>query len=65
MVPIESVGVLTTADAQVVAPPERNDTMTAGISQLLCYEPMFGYRQEWYPMKGLEPGPRCGKGTAC
>ncbi len=57
VVPIESVGVLTTADGRVVTPLERNDTMTAGISQILCYEPMFGYRQEWYPMKGLEPGP--------
>ena len=57
VVPIESVGVLTTADGKVVTPLERNDTMTAGISQILCYEPMFGYRQEWYPMKGLEPGP--------
>ncbi len=46
VVPIESVGVLTTADGKVVAPLERNDTMTARISQLLCYEPMFGYRQE-------------------
>jgi hypothetical protein len=57
VVPITAVGVMTDGAGRVVTPLERNDTMTAGVSQVLCYEPMFGYRQEWFPVGGLEPGP--------
>ena len=28
----------------------RNDALTRGESQLICYEPIFGYSQEWFPM---------------
>jgi len=28
-----------------------------GISRLMCYEPMFGYRLEVFPIKTLHPGP--------
>jgi hypothetical protein len=38
-------------------PPGRNDVLTQGRSQLLCYEPLFGYRLEKFPVKTLRPGP--------
>jgi len=30
--------------------------VTKGYSQLFCYDPIFGYRLENFPKKGLEPG---------
>jgi hypothetical protein len=35
----------------------RNDVLIHGQSQILCYEPMFGFRLEFFPFKGLRPGP--------
>ncbi|MDP7037669.1 MAG: hypothetical protein QGI45_00805 [Myxococcota bacterium] len=35
----------------------RNDVMTQGYSQMVCYQPLFGYRQEKFPGQGLQPGP--------
>ena len=35
----------------------RNDTLTLGYSQLLCYHPMFGYRLEHLPVGLLRAGP--------
>lgn len=35
----------------------RNDALINGDSQLLCYEPMFGYRLEFLPFKSSHPGP--------
>jgi hypothetical protein len=40
-----------------IMPPGRNDVLTQGRSQLLCYEPLFGYRLEKFPVKTLRPGP--------
>ena len=34
-----------------------NDLIAAGASQLGCYNPMFGYRLENFPIKSLRPGP--------
>jgi hypothetical protein len=34
-----------------------NNTMVAGISQALCYNPIFGYRLEKYSAANLVPGP--------
>jgi hypothetical protein len=33
-----------------------NDAIAIKASQMLCYEPIFGYRLEQYPLKSLEPG---------
>lgn len=33
-----------------------NDLIVMGISQLRCYNPMFGYLLEWFPMAPLHPG---------
>lgn len=35
----------------------RNDALIHGESQLLCYEPMFGFRLEFLPFKSIRPGP--------
>jgi len=35
----------------------RNDALANGDSQLLCYEPMFGFRLEFLPLKSSHPGP--------
>ncbi len=35
----------------------RNDALINGNSQLLCYEPMFGFRLEFLPFKTIHPGP--------
>jgi hypothetical protein len=38
-------------------PVFRNNTFLKNRSQLLCYEPVFGYRLEHFPFKTLRPGP--------
>ncbi len=35
----------------------RNDAIAAGNSQLLCYEPMFGFSLELFPFKNIKLGP--------
>lgn len=34
----------------------RNDALIGGGSELTCYEPIFGYRLEWFPLYSLYPG---------
>jgi hypothetical protein len=34
-----------------------DDAMTRGQSQMLCYQPIFGYRLEHFPIGTLHPGP--------
>lgn len=34
-----------------------NDALAGGDCQLLCYEPMFGFRLEFLPFKTIHPGP--------
>jgi hypothetical protein len=38
-------------------PTQVNADFSFGISRLKCYEPMFGYRLEAFPIKTLHPGP--------
>jgi hypothetical protein len=33
-----------------------NDTLIAGVSQIYCYNPIFGYRLEKFSAEGLRPG---------
>jgi hypothetical protein len=35
---------------------ERNDLLVQGASQLACYNPLFGYRLESFPLRTLHPG---------
>ena len=34
----------------------RNDLMTLGVSPIGCYEAIFGYLLEWFPLHSLRPG---------
>ncbi len=34
----------------------RNDALTEGVSQLAAFEPIFGYRLEWFPFDGVHEG---------
>ena len=42
---------------QMRMPNNRNDMIAAGGSQLACYNPIFGYRLERFPVKTLHQGP--------
>lgn len=53
---IESLGVLTDDQGKILAPPDRNKTLANGMSQLLCYQPIFGYRLEKFPFGSIHPG---------
>ena len=48
--------------AQAMAGPQRlafggNDTFLGGVSQMYCYNPLFGYRLEKLNLSNLRPGP--------
>jgi len=38
----------------IPAPIDRNDALSRGGSQLVCYEPIFGYFQEWFPFARMQ-----------
>ena len=42
---------------RLLVPQDRNDDIAAGYSQLLCYQPMFGYGLERLHYGALRPGP--------
>jgi hypothetical protein len=44
------------ADGKVDMRLDRDDRLANGVSQIACYEPMFGYGLEWFPLKTLHPG---------
>lgn len=55
--PIAQVAWLVDAQGKPGMPLGRDDGLAQGVSQLLPYEPLFGYRLERYPLHGLAPGP--------
>jgi hypothetical protein len=54
---IKTIGVYRDENGNIVMPVFRNNALIHGASQLFCYEPMFGYRLENFPIKTLHPGP--------
>jgi hypothetical protein len=54
---IHDIAVMTTADRRVVLGINRNDAIAYNRSQLTCYNPVFGYRLETFPVRNLHPGP--------
>ena len=54
---IQFVGAFVDANQQIRMSPSGNDLIAAGASQLACYNPIFGYRLERFPVKALRPGP--------
>jgi hypothetical protein len=56
--PTPIIGVeATIVDGEIQLSNNRNDVLVRGMSQLACYEPLFGYRLERFPRKDLHPGP--------
>lgn len=41
---------------RIYMPQERNDVLVHSESPMTCYEPLFGYRLEKFPMRPLRPG---------
>lgn len=54
---ITRIAVSVDRQGRMTMPQERNDSLTEGASQLLCYEPLFGFRMEVFPSRALRPGP--------
>jgi hypothetical protein len=54
--PISRIAVAVNDKGEVVFSGDRNNTMAFGASQLACYQPMFGYGLEAFPLGGLHPG---------
>ena len=53
---ISALVVSTDADGKPALTGNRNDALADGQSQLLCYEPMFGFRLEFLPFRNIHPG---------
>jgi len=54
---IDHVSVVSDAQGRAAFALGRNDALTRGGSQLLCYETLFGYRLESFPRGTLHAGP--------
>ena len=55
---INEIGVFLNRSAYSFMPLHRNNILAEGKSQLLCYEALFGYRLESFPIKTLMVGPK-------
>lgn len=53
---IDRIFTFTDESGRPVKAPYGNDVMILRASQMLCYEPVFGYRLERFPLKSLQPG---------
>jgi hypothetical protein len=53
---ITAIRMLTTPKGQISVAPNRQDAFIFGYSQLFCYEPLFGYGLERFPLGSLHPG---------
>lgn len=53
---ITNIAVCMNADGRIGGPAYRNDSIVYGQSQFLCYDSMFGYGLESFPVQTLEPG---------
>ncbi len=56
IVPIQRNDVVWNGHGEPTRPVGRDDLLVEGKSQLLAYEPLFGYDLEWFPMGTLHPG---------
>jgi len=54
--PISEITAFVDQRGMLAAPVGRNDSLTEGRSQLLCYAAIFGYKLEWLPWPNLRPG---------
>lgn len=53
---ITRVTIPAVVDGQIRLSADRDDALLRGESQLLTYEPLFGYRLEWFPKGPVRPG---------
>jgi hypothetical protein len=53
---ITHIAMYTDQTGRGIMPQGRNDVLAQGGSQLLCYEPLFGYALEKFPIRTLRPG---------
>jgi hypothetical protein len=56
-VEIRRIGAYHDDKGQPYVPIFRNDALAQGVSQLACYNPVFGYGLEKFPVKDLHEGP--------
>lgn len=54
--PIREVVIPEVVDKQIRMRANRDDECLRGASQLFTYEPLFGYRLEWFPQSPVRPG---------
>ncbi len=54
---IQTITANLVADNQIWMTNNRNDAIATGGSQLACFNPIFGYGLEHFPVKSLHPGP--------
>jgi hypothetical protein len=54
---IQNMAVMVDDKGNAIAPLNRNNLLIQGDSSLLCYNPIFGYRLEGFPIGELHPGP--------
>jgi hypothetical protein len=54
---IQYIGASVDANNHILMLPNRNDELATGGSQLACYNPIFGYLLEHFPLKALHVGP--------
>ena len=54
--PIREVVIPPLVDRQIKLESDRDDEFLKGHSQLFTYEPLFGYRLEWFPKGPVRPG---------
>jgi hypothetical protein len=54
---IKAIGINVDEKGQLQLLIKRNNMLVYGASQLYCYEALFGYRLEDFPVKTLHPGP--------
>jgi hypothetical protein len=52
---ISHMAVFTDDNGHEITRLDRNDVLAQGYSQILCYEPLFGYRLEAFPRQTLSP----------
>ena len=54
---VQNVGYNAYPDGSVAFPINRNDLLAQSASQLFCYNAVFGYGLEHFPIGALQPGP--------
>ncbi|MDE3011566.1 MAG: hypothetical protein KGI67_11820 [Pseudomonadota bacterium] len=54
--PVKALGEYRARNGEPLSPVFRNDALTHGVSQLLCYYPTFGYGLEHLPVRDMKIG---------